>query len=248
MGHLATLGRWSGFPAWGKTLRARAVKSPKVHVIDSGVAARLLRITPEKLVRLDPTTVTEFGNLLETFVAGELRKQVSWMDEPVHVGHWRTHDGAEVDYIVEFDDGGVVAFEVKANERISRKDFTGMRALRDLLGNRSSPASASAPEHVRSPTRTDFTSCPSTACGGHCPDEALVVPRGAVELLARILAHMAAGERVSMVPSHAELTTQQAADLLNVSRPFLVGLLEDHEGPLTSVSAGQGPLVHFGGR
>lgn len=136
MGHLATLGRWSGFPAWGKTLRARAVKSPKVHVIDSGVAARLLRITPEKLVRLDPTTVTEFGNLLETFVAGELRKQVSWMDEPVHVGHWRTHDGAEVDYIVEFDDGGVVAFEVKANERISRKDFTGMRALRDLLGNR----------------------------------------------------------------------------------------------------------------
>jgi excisionase family DNA binding protein len=60
-------------------------------------------------------------------------------------------------------------------------------------------------------------------------DGELVVPRGAVELFALILAHMAAGEGVSVVPSHAELTTQQAAEVLNVSRPFLIGLLEAGE-------------------
>ncbi|MFN0284902.1 MAG: helix-turn-helix domain-containing protein [Kineosporiaceae bacterium] len=57
-------------------------------------------------------------------------------------------------------------------------------------------------------------------------EEVLTVPRGAVELLARVLAHMADGQGVSVVSSNAELTTQQAADLLNVSRPFLIGLLD----------------------
>ncbi len=83
-------------PAWGKTLRSSVSARPKVHVVDSGLAARLLRLTPAKLAGLDPSALTEFGNLLETFVVGEVRKQASWLDEPVALGHWRTSDGAEV--------------------------------------------------------------------------------------------------------------------------------------------------------
>jgi excisionase family DNA binding protein len=60
-------------------------------------------------------------------------------------------------------------------------------------------------------------------------DDVLVLPRAAVELFAQILAYMAAGHGVSVVPADAELTTQQAADLLNVSRPYLIGLLEAGE-------------------
>lgn len=123
-------------PAWGRTLRSRVNARPKVHVVDSGLSARLLRLTPTNLSSLDPSALTEFGGLLETFVVGEIRKQVSWIDEPITLGHWRTSDGAEVDLIVEFDDGQVIAFEVKANERARATDFTGLRQLRDLLGNR----------------------------------------------------------------------------------------------------------------
>jgi excisionase family DNA binding protein len=59
--------------------------------------------------------------------------------------------------------------------------------------------------------------------------EVLTVPRAAVELLTRILTHMAAGQGVSVVAADGELTTQQAAEMLNVSRPYLIGLLDAGE-------------------
>lgn len=123
-------------PAWGKTLRSRVSARSKVHVVDSGLAARMLRLNPDKLAGLEPASLSEFGHLLETFVVGELRKHCSWLEEPVTLGHWRTSDGAEVDLVVEYDDGSVVAFEVKASERAPAATFRGLEQFRESLGPR----------------------------------------------------------------------------------------------------------------
>jgi len=63
----------------------------------------------------------------------------------------------------------------------------------------------------------------------------VTVPREAFELFLEILGQMANGNAVTIVPYHAELTTQQAADILNVSRPFLIQLLEEEKVPSRKV-------------
>ena len=121
-------------PGWGKTLTNRAMATPKIHVLDSGVAARLLGLSTDKLALREATALTELGHLLETFVAGELGKELSWLEGIAEAGHWRTYDGDEVDLVVERDDGIVIGLEVKAGTRVTGDAFTSLRRLRHRLG------------------------------------------------------------------------------------------------------------------
>jgi len=69
----------------------------------------------------------------------------------------------------------------------------------------------------------------------HAGDEDAIVPKEAFDLLLEILGQMANGNAVTIVPIQAEFTTQQAADFLNVSRPFLIDLLEKGRIPFRKV-------------
>jgi excisionase family DNA binding protein len=71
----------------------------------------------------------------------------------------------------------------------------------------------------------------------HLDDQVLTLPRAATRLLSYVLTEMAAGNAVTLIPVHAEMTTQEAADYLNVSRPFLVSLLEAAEIPYRKVGS-----------
>lgn len=119
-------------PPWHSNRLSRAVKTPKVHLGDTGLASALLGIDGAILA----SDQQLYGQLLETFVFQELRRQASWRGEPLTFFHYRDKDGVEVDIVMERGARDVAGVEVKAGATVTASDFRGLRKLADATGKR----------------------------------------------------------------------------------------------------------------
>lgn len=119
-------------PAWSAGQTQRAIGTPKLAFVDTGIAAHLLGQDAARLG--EPSGAA--GPMIETFVLMELARQLTWCAERARLHHYRTKDRVEVDAILETPDGRVVAIEVKAGATIRGEDLAGLRHLAERLGPR----------------------------------------------------------------------------------------------------------------
>ena len=117
-------------PPWSRKVASKVVRRPKLHAVDSGLAAAVVGKDAQALSRpTDPST----GPLIESFALTEIAKQLSWAQTPARLHHLRDRDGLEVDGILEAPDGRVVAIEVKATTTPRPTDGAPIARLRDTL-------------------------------------------------------------------------------------------------------------------
>ncbi|MEX2534859.1 MAG: ATP-binding protein [Trueperaceae bacterium] len=119
-------------PAWTSNFVKRIVRSPKILLNDTALSASLLDLDPRRLGGERKL----LGQLLESFVVTELYKQLGWSTERARMYHFRSYSGAEVDVVLEHADGRLAGIEVKAASSVRSKDFRGMEALIEEVGER----------------------------------------------------------------------------------------------------------------
>jgi predicted AAA+ superfamily ATPase len=118
-------------PPWHSNRLSRLIKTPKLHLADTGLASALLGVDAEFLTK----DRAMLGQLLETFVFQELKRQASWNETPVQFYHFRDKDGVEVDIVLE-QAGKLTGVEIKAAATVMVKDFRGLKKLRETTGER----------------------------------------------------------------------------------------------------------------
>jgi predicted AAA+ superfamily ATPase len=119
-------------PPWHSNRLSRLIKTPKLHLGDTGVACALLGLDADALWQ-DRALL---GQVLETFVFQELRRLASWHDDEIRFHHYRDKDGAEVDIVLERGAGQVAGVEIKASATVTAADFRGLRKLKEAAGKR----------------------------------------------------------------------------------------------------------------
>ncbi|WP_420623883.1 ATP-binding protein [Candidatus Poriferisodalis sp.] len=127
-------------PAWARNRTRRAIKRPKLHMADTGLAAALLRLDAAALRHPNATMI---GSLIETFVVNEIAQQISASDEAIDLHHFRDSTGREADLVLEHTDGRLVAVEIKASASPAPSQMDNLAWLRDLM-DRAEPGSFAA--------------------------------------------------------------------------------------------------------
>jgi predicted AAA+ superfamily ATPase/predicted nucleotidyltransferase len=119
-------------PAWSNNIGKRFVRSPKIHLLDSGLAAHLRGDVDAPALAQSPN----LGPLLETFVVQEVRKLLGWSRHGATPYHFRTAAGQEVDLVLEAPGQRIAGIEVKASSNVNQGDFSGLRALAEAAGDK----------------------------------------------------------------------------------------------------------------
>lgn len=117
---------------WFSNRTNRLLKTPKLHMGDTGLACSLLGLTVQTLKQ----ERGQLGPLLETFVYQELRRMASWHDRRHDFYHYRDKDKVEVDIVIERSILELVGVEVKASATVTAADFKGLNKLKELAGDR----------------------------------------------------------------------------------------------------------------
>jgi hypothetical protein len=115
---------------WARNRLSRVVKTPKLQFIDSGLLASLLELTAGEVAQ----DRARFGNVLETFVFGELLKHTTTAEGDYRLMHYRDTDQFEVDLVIENAAGQLVGVEVKAAATVKDSDLRGLRKWAGLAG------------------------------------------------------------------------------------------------------------------
>lgn len=119
-------------PPWHNNRLSRLLKTPKIHMGDSGLAAALLGADAESLRKDRPL----LGQMLETFVVQEIRRLASWRDDALAFHHYRDKDGCEVDLVLERGAHDLAGVEVKASSTVVAGDFKGLRIIKGAAGKK----------------------------------------------------------------------------------------------------------------
>ncbi len=116
---------------WHSNRLSRLIKTPKLHLGDTGLACALLGLDAASLW----SDRSIFGALLETFVYQELKRHADARDDDIRFSHFRDKDGNEIDLILERGHR-LAAVEVKASSTISPTDFRTLHRFREVVGER----------------------------------------------------------------------------------------------------------------